>query len=62
MLSAREKEVFTSAAQGRSIAEIAAAAHLSESTVKSPVSSILAKLGLASRLQLVAFAHRHGLA
>ncbi|QHC74839.1 response regulator transcription factor [Rathayibacter sp. VKM Ac-2805] len=62
VLSAREKEVFTSAAQGRSIAEIAAAAHLSESTVKSHVSSILAKLGLASRLQLVAFAHRHGLA
>ncbi|WP_236713610.1 response regulator transcription factor [Rathayibacter tanaceti] len=53
--------MFASAAQGRSIAEIAAAAHLSESTIKSHVSSILAKLGLASRLQLVAFAHRHGL-
>jgi len=57
-LSAKEKEIFASAAEGRSIAEIAAAAHLSESTIKSHVSSILSKLGLASRLQLVAFAHR----
>ncbi|MWV50175.1 response regulator [Rathayibacter sp. VKM Ac-2803] len=60
-LSAKEREIFASAAQGRSIAEIAGQAHLSESTVKSHVSSILGKLGLASRLQLVAFAHRHGL-
>lgn len=61
VLSAREREIFASAAQGRSIAEIAAQAHLSESTIKSHISSILSKLGLASRLQLVAFAHRHGL-
>ncbi|WKK70373.1 response regulator transcription factor [Rathayibacter oskolensis] len=61
-LSPKEREIFASAAQGRSIAEMAAGAHLSESTVKSHVSSILSKLGLASRLQLVAFAHRHGLA
>jgi DNA-binding NarL/FixJ family response regulator len=60
-LSAKEKEIFASAAQGRSIAEIAAQAHLSESTIKSHISSILSKLGLASRLQLVAFAHQHGL-
>ncbi|PPF23961.1 MULTISPECIES: response regulator transcription factor [unclassified Rathayibacter] len=60
-LSVKEKEIFASAAEGRSIAEIAAAAHLSESTIKSHISSILSKLGLASRLQLVAFAHRHGL-
>lgn len=62
VLSAKEREVFASAAQGRSIAEIAAQAHLSESTIKSHISSILSKLGLSSRLQLVAYAHRHGLA
>ncbi|QHC57534.1 response regulator transcription factor [Rathayibacter sp. VKM Ac-2760] len=62
VLSTKEREIFTSAAQGRSVAEMAAQAHLSESTIKSHISSILSKLGLASRLQLVAFAHQHGLA
>ncbi|MBF4463206.1 MULTISPECIES: response regulator transcription factor [unclassified Rathayibacter] len=62
VLSAKEREIFAAAAQGRSIAELAAQAHLSESTIKSHISSILSKLGLASRLQLVAFAHQHGLA
>lgn len=61
VLSDREREIFAHAAGGLSIADIAGIAHLSESTVKTHVSAILAKLGLSSRLQLVAFAHTNGL-
>ncbi|WP_323743604.1 response regulator transcription factor [Agreia pratensis] len=60
-LSPRERDVFAYAANGHSIADIARAAHLSESTVKTHISNILSKLGLASRLQLVAFAHSNHL-
>jgi len=60
-LSPREREVYLLAARGRSNAEIAALAFISETTVKSHVSAILAKLELASRLQIVAHAWEHGL-
>ncbi|WP_411698898.1 response regulator [Conyzicola sp.] len=60
-LSAREKEIFLLAARGLTNAEIGAAAFISETTVKSHVSSIFTKLALASRLQIVAFAYEHGL-
>ncbi|WP_314146787.1 response regulator transcription factor [uncultured Leifsonia sp.] len=60
-LSAREKEVFLLAARGLSNAEAGQAAFITEATVKSHMRSILQKLGLTSRVQLVAFAHENGL-
>ncbi|MEV8254416.1 response regulator transcription factor [Rhodoglobus sp. NPDC076762] len=61
VLSVREKEVFLLAARGLSNAEIAQTAYIGETTVKSHIRSILAKLSLTSRLQIVAHAYENGL-
>ena len=61
-LTTREREIFVLAAKGLSNAEIATAEFLSEATVKTHVSRILAKLALRDRVQLVVFAFEHGLA
>lgn len=60
-LSGRERDVFLLAATGLGNADIAGELFLSEATVKSHVGSILAKLKLKNRIQLVAFAYQNQL-
>jgi DNA-binding NarL/FixJ family response regulator len=61
-LTEKEREVFAAVAKGLSNTEIAERVFLSESTVKTHVGAILRKLGLRDRVQIVVFAHEHGLA
>ncbi len=60
-LTSREREIFLLAARGLSNSEIATNEFLSEATVKTHVSRILAKLDLRDRVQLVVFAFEHRL-
>ncbi|WP_426516875.1 response regulator [Diaminobutyricibacter sp. McL0618] len=60
-LSPREHEVMLAVANGLTNSEIAAAAHLSEATVKSHVRAVLSKLDLRSRVHIVIYAYESGL-
>ncbi|KRE56489.1 response regulator transcription factor [Phycicoccus sp. Soil748] len=60
-LTGRESEVMRCVAQGQTNAEIAAALHISETTVKTHVARLLAKWGARDRVALVVLAHEAGL-
>jgi DNA-binding CsgD family transcriptional regulator/tetratricopeptide (TPR) repeat protein len=60
-LTDREREVLRHVAEGRSNGQIAADLFISRKTASVHVSNILAKLGVASRGEAAAVAHRRGL-
>lgn len=60
-LTPREKEVLIEIAKGKSNKEIAASLFITEKTVKTHVSNLLAKLQLQDRTQAALYAIKHGI-
>lgn len=61
-LSPREREVIVLVGEGLNNRVVAERLFISETTVRHHMTSILSKLDLSSRLELVVFAYRHGIA
>ncbi len=59
-LTAREEEVLVPVAQGRTNSEIAAELHISPSTVKTHLASLMRKLGARNRVEVAMWAHETG--
>jgi DNA-binding CsgD family transcriptional regulator len=59
-LTAREREILALVAVGRTYAEIARTLMISEKTVSSHISHLLAKTGTSNRTELAGLAHRAG--
>jgi DNA-binding NarL/FixJ family response regulator len=59
-LTGREEEVLITVARGRTNAEIADELHVSLSTVKTHLASLMAKLGARNRVELVMWAYETG--
>jgi two-component system nitrate/nitrite response regulator NarL len=60
-LTVREGQILEHLTNGRSTSDTAAALHISPLTVRSHVKSILAKLGVHSKVEAVSYALRSGL-
>lgn len=60
-LSEREREVLLGLAEGLSNADIAKRLWVSDATIKTHVSNVLAKLGVRDRIQAVIYAYEHGI-
>jgi DNA-binding NarL/FixJ family response regulator len=60
-LTARQLQILTLVAQGRTYLQVGEALHLSEATVRYHMGQILERLHLENRAQVIAYAARHGL-
>ena len=60
-LTKREREIIALTAQGFKRSQIAEKLFISDSTVRNHLTSILSKLELSDRFELVFYAYRHGL-
>ncbi|WP_246649892.1 LuxR C-terminal-related transcriptional regulator [Nonomuraea coxensis] len=56
-LTEREEEILATVARGRTNSEIAAELHISLSTVKSHVASLMTKLGVRNRVEIAMWAY-----
>lgn len=61
-LTEREREVIALVGEGLKNRQISERLSITETTVRHHLTSIFAKLGVGSRLELVLFAHHHGIA
>ena len=59
-LTVREEEVLITVARGRTNAEVAAELHISLSTVKTHLTSLMNKLGARNRVEIVMWAYETG--